>query len=218
MDTKAAVAAPAFGVGVYSFPQAARLIEGASPHKLRRWVRTGLTPPTFQRSGPSDVLSFLDVVSLEVVRRMRLLGVSLQKVRILESELRRDHPDATRPFALDVFWTDGVQVWYELEPGDSRLVQGTGRQRGQLSWVGAVGAFAQEIRYEGGVAASWHPSDHVAIDPRVRFGEPVVAGTRIAVATIVANLEEGSPDDVARWFDLTVEQVRDAEGYGKRLG
>lgn len=129
----AATAPNGLGAGVYSFPVAARLV-GRRPGTLRRWLRSGLTPPSYDRvPGKSDVMSFHDLISLEVVDRMRATGVSLQKIRLLESELRRLFPATDRPFALRAFFTDGVDVWVELEPDDHRLVEATGRKRRQLA-------------------------------------------------------------------------------------
>lgn len=206
------------GTGVYSFPMAARLV-GRRPATLRRWLHTGLTPATYDRvPGKSDVLSFHDLISLEVVDRMRATGVSLQKIRVLESELRRLHPDVERPFALRVFFTDGVEVWFELEPDDVRLIEATGRQRRQLAWRDAIASFAEQIVYDDeGVAAQWLPAAHVVIDPHINFGEPVVAGTRVTVATIAANLDVATAERVAEWFELTVDQVEAAGAYASSL-
>lgn len=216
----ATTAAPpeAFDAGVYSFAAAARLIDDATARQLRYWVRSGLTQPTHPRDparpGQSDVLSFHDVISLEIVRRMRRLGVSLQKIRTLEAQLRAHRPTANRPFAYELFWTDGVNVWFELEPGDSRLVQATGRDRRNLAWQPAIVTFAEEVEYEDGAAALWKPAEHVHIDPRRQFGAPVVAGTRIPVHTVVENLEVATPPEVADWYGLSVEQVEAARAYG----
>jgi uncharacterized protein (DUF433 family)/DNA-binding transcriptional MerR regulator len=209
----ATVEAPAFGVGIYSFPAAARLVR-ERPAKLRYWMKSGLTPPTYEQPpGRSDVLSFHDLLSLELVKRIRSYGVSLQKIRLLESELRRYRPEAARPFALDVFFTDGIDVWYQLEPNDHRLVQATGKHRRHLAWKDAVNKFAKEVVYVEGTAVRWRPEQHISIDPQIHFGEPVVDGTRVSVATIAENLEAGTAEQVANWYGLTVEQVEAAGAY-----
>lgn len=140
------IAAPEFGIGVYSFPAAAILISGASARRLRSWMRSGLTPPTYDRGrAPSDLLSFHDVISLDVVSRIRSTGVSLQKIRHLESQLRRVR-DVPRPFAHQVFFfTDGADVWYQLEHEDSAPVLATGRGVGNLAWKSVVSSFAVQV-------------------------------------------------------------------------
>ena len=83
-----------FGTGIYSFPAAAKLLAkrqpGLQPGTLRYWMKTGLTPASYGKApSGSDLLSFHDLVSLELVRRFRAKGVSLQRVRKLEAELTR---------------------------------------------------------------------------------------------------------------------------------
>lgn len=209
---------PDFGTGVYSFPSAARLIHGTTPRRVRYWMRSGLTPATFgtSRSG-SAVLSFHDVVSLEIVRRFLSAGLTLQKVRKLEREMREAMPDIPRPFATERFYTDGATIWHRQHPADDYLVEVVGKYAGKAaratSWTGVVASFATEVHYEHGLAARWQPSEWVVIDPEIQFGDPVVAGTRLPVDTIAVGLKSASVDEVARWYDLPPEAVRDVEGY-----
>lgn len=97
-----------------------------------------------------------------------------------------------------------MDVWVELEPGDDRLVQATGWDRGNLSWQPAIATFA-EVEYEQGAAVLWKPAKYVEIDPRRQFDEPISAGTRIAVRTILANLEVGTVEEVADCYGLTLK-------------
>ena len=71
--------APAFGTGIYSFPEAARILglraSDVRAGTLRRWV-AGLAPPSVGiGSNEPRLLSFHDLISLEVVRgRFRRSG------------------------------------------------------------------------------------------------------------------------------------------------
>jgi len=48
----------------------------------------------------------------------------------------------------------------------------------------------------------------VAVDPTVRHGRPVVAGTRVPVTTVLAHLAAGwSYEKVAQEFSITQEDV-----------
>lgn len=104
MPASAETLPEAFDAGVYSFPAAARLLRGASARQLRYWMRSGLTPPTHPRDPTrpwdSDVLSFHDLVSLELIRRMRTLGVSLQKLRTLRRTSAPTVPTWTGPLRI----------------------------------------------------------------------------------------------------------------------
>lgn len=220
-----------FGTGIYSFPAAAKLLSrhhpgGLRAARLRYWMRTGLTPASLGRApGGSDLLSFHDLVSLELVRRFRAAGVSLQRVRKLESELKRRYPNIVRPMAYDVFYTDGSAIWHQFNPDDDTVVEEiVGRRPRHYAWTPAIRAFAEEIRYEPEEASrteervprratAWNLSQWVEIDPSVQFGAPIVRGTRIPISAIIADLGVGSPEEVAEWRGLGVEQVEDVRDY-----
>jgi uncharacterized protein (DUF433 family)/DNA-binding transcriptional MerR regulator len=220
-----------FGTGIYSFPAAAKLLSrrhpGLSPATLRYWMRTGLTPATFGKaSSGSDLLSFHDLVSLELVRRFREKGVSLQKIRKLEAELKLRYPKIVRPMAYDIFYTDGLAIWHRLNPDDDAVVEEiVGRRARHYAWTPAIQSFAEEVRYEPvelvlteehlppRMATAWDLSLWVEINPAIQFGAPIMKGTRIPVSAIIADLGAGSPEDVADWHGLRVEQVEDARDY-----
>lgn len=206
-----AATAPEFGQGVISFPQAARVIRRPAP-TLRSWLRRGLVRAQHGRSASgSDVLSFHDLVSLEVIRRLREQGVSLQRIRGLEVALRQAYPDIERPFAFRIFFTDGAAVWADLAGDDHALLELVGRQRGQLAWASAIESFAHRINYNtSGAAQSWDLDDHVVIDPAINFGTPTVRGSRVTVDTVKANLEVARPEEVAELLGIDVVSVKAA--------
>ena len=54
----------------------------------------------------------------------------------------------------------------------------------------------------------------IVIDPAIRFGKPVIQGTRVPVDLIVAKLGGGmSMEDVASEYDLTLDDIRAALRY-----
>lgn len=208
---------PIFGSGIYSFPAASRLLRSRDPditsRRLHYWIESGLAPPAYARSGSSDLLSFLDLVSLEVVRRLRRAGASLQGIRRAELEMRRHHPDQQRPFAYKQFFTDGSAIWVASNPKEDDVLELHGVRRGHMAWKQAIATFADEIRYEHDVAASWALSDWVELDPAIQFGAPVIRGTRITVATIEAELELATAEEVADWHGLDPEFVDAVRAY-----
>lgn len=235
--SSATLTRPSLDAGVLSFPAAARLVR-KPPSTLRAWIRSGLTPATYGKGrAGSAVLSFHDVISLEVVRRFRAAGVSLYKVRLLESELRRRHPNVARPFALRGFYTDGQAIWRDLQPDDPRPLDerfdegsgegdtteaGTveelvGRDRGALAWKPVIVSFAEHIEFDDrDLAAAWNVSSWVRVDPRVQFGSPIIRGTRVTVAAVTAALQDADVEHVAGWYALTVEQVLDASRFATK--
>ena len=58
----------------------------------------------------------------------------------------------------------------------------------------------------------------IVVDPDVRFGKPVIKGTRVPVHVLVAKVAGGmTPEDVAEEYAVTLEDVRAALAYAARL-
>ena len=126
--------------------------------------------------GGTPVLSFQDLVSLEMVARFRRRGISLQAIRAADRNLRKRHPDLRRPFANLVFYTDGQNLWTVVgSTEDPQLLEILGKVD-QYAWHSAVETFAKEITFADGAATVWRPNKWVELNPLVQFGEPVVAG------------------------------------------
>lgn len=54
----------------------------------------------------------------------------------------------------------------------------------------------------------------ITVNPRVKFGKPIIRGTRVPVEIIVGKLAGGmTMKEVMREYDLTREQVLAALGY-----
>lgn len=58
----------------------------------------------------------------------------------------------------------------------------------------------------------------IVVDPNVRFGKPVIQGTRVTVATVVGQLAGGlTPEEVAEEYALTLEDIRAALSYAANI-
>lgn len=215
--------APILGGGVYSIAEAIRILgphHGFSRDQLRSWLRTSATFGPRDAEDDGAFLTFDDLVSLEVVARLREKHLTAWGIRGLEDRLRLSFPELMQPFAaVGLFFTDGRgSIWASLDSEGDDLVEvvGTRPQNfGQMVIAGAIWPYIAEIRVakDSPMADSWDLSRWVEINPRVQFGRPVVTGTRVPVRVVMANLEVGSPADVAEWFGLTVEQVNGARAY-----
>ena len=48
----------------------------------------------------------------------------------------------------------------------------------------------------------------ISVDERIRFGRPVITGTRVAVDLVLGKLAGGMTyDEIVREYDLTVEDI-----------
>jgi uncharacterized protein (DUF433 family)/DNA-binding transcriptional MerR regulator len=203
------------GTGIYSVYDASRIVGRSvgrsTPRQIRYWVREGFSESLSVEG--NILLSFQDLVSLEMVSRFRERGISLQAIRFADRRLRMRHPDLRHPFASSVFYTDGQRVWTLVgDETDPDMVEIIGRVD-QFVWKQVIETFAVEITLVDGQATCWRPNNWVEINPHIQFGEPVVAGTRVTVRTVASNLEVGTAAEVAQWYGLSLEQVEGARSY-----
>lgn len=212
-------ASNSFGLGVYSAPEAWQILSRSrfplSRSALQRWVREEVVAASL--SGARwDCLSFEDLISLEVIRRLRHAGVSLQAIRSLIKELRAIRPDLQRPLANYVLKTDGARIYAEIHDrfGEATTIEVVGSNRGQAVWASIIESFVTDVSYdESGRPTTWRLHPYIEADPAIQCGAPTVAGTRVPVSSVVANLEDASPLEVADWFGLTLDEVRAVMEY-----
>lgn len=58
----------------------------------------------------------------------------------------------------------------------------------------------------------------ITIDPNVRFGKPVIKGTRIPVDLIIKELGDGTTtEEIKREYDITEEQIRAVLHYAAEV-
>ena len=58
----------------------------------------------------------------------------------------------------------------------------------------------------------------ITVNPKVRFGKPVIAGTRVPVDLVVGKIAGGMLiEDMMREYDLTRRQVQDALRYAANI-
>lgn len=59
---------------------------------------------------------------------------------------------------------------------------------------------------------------NIIVDPQIRFGKPVIKGTRVPVQVLVAKVAGGMrPEQVAEEYGVTLEDVRAALAYAAKV-
>jgi uncharacterized protein (DUF433 family) len=56
-------------------------------------------------------------------------------------------------------------------------------------------------------------SEHIEIDSTVQFGKPVIKGARLPVSVIARELLAHTPEEVAGWHTVDVEDVQDVRDF-----
>lgn len=218
---------------IYPLAYAARLA-GLDPKTAARWTR-GYTfkhrgerrtsaPVVHLAAGvPPDGrhLTFAELLTLRLVRAFRERGLGLPTIR-KAAQIAAERYGVDNPFVTKSFRTDGRSVFLELEDrgklrGSDRLLVNalTGQQ--QFREVVEPSLF-KDVVFAGAMPEQWFPRGRnhaVVIRPDRAFGAPHIAGKGVRTDVIAdAVAAEGGGEAairaVARWFNLTEQEVRDA--------
>lgn len=214
------------GVGLYTVPEAARLAR-VSPSRIRRWVFGRGGAPTLERQLPpvegQDALGFYNLVEALFIRDLSTQGVGWPTIRKAVERAREVIGDA-HPFAVSRLHTDGRDVFLEVaeETGDRQLLNLVNGNFAMLDVLER--SFKRTITFDGpgGRASEWRPEPDldVVLDPRRRFGRPIVSGTGVPTDVLASALvaEKGNVERVARWWQVPAEAVRQAAEFEVRFG
>lgn len=222
------------GKGVYSLAEAEGLIK-IPRQRISRWTRgytyrykgeVHHTPPLIawnveHSADKGPILSFLDLLEVRFLDAFLVRGVSRKAVRIAALNARellgRHHPFSTR-----IFKTDGRSIFAEITKGtdDKRLLDVVKKQ---YVFEKIVAPYLYEgIEFNAfNDPERWWPlgkKHAVVIDPERGFGAPIVARSGVPTKVLANALKaEGSVESVAKWYEVSEREVRDAVLFEERL-
>lgn len=217
------------GIGIYTRPEAARLL-GMTPSRLRRWV-SGYTywlqdadgrllrrrPSVINTDLPSlndaVALSFLELMELRVVKAIVDKGVPLQRVRD-RAKVAAERFGTEHPFASRRVFTDGRDI-FSAVAGDLEPPNVVRWRRDDIDQVVSGAVFEQfldEIEFDQGTALAhrWWPMGRdapIVLDPRIRFGAPVIEGTAVRTTVVARMAAKASAEDAAIAYELQLQQA-----------
>ncbi len=178
----------------------------------RRNPRTGRINEFVPLISPADpkknLLSFYNLAEAHVLRSTRERDVPLANVRRAMEYVRKDFL-AEHPLISHDFETSGKDVFL------SHLGQCINASKnGQVAMRDVLSSYLRAIeRDEGGLPTQFSPfkSSHLTINPNISSGSPVIRGSGIMVAVILARRESGeSLPDLAEDFNLTASDIEEA--------
>jgi uncharacterized protein (DUF433 family) len=175
------------------------------------WAETGLVSPSVDRKlSPRRrvrLYGFLDLIALAVAAELTERGASLQHVRQIVRRLKArgyKHPLTELKYA-----TAGKQIYFQLEDGTWE----GGLRPDQIVFHQVLNLQPIRNRIARAVARDHQQVGRIEKRRGVRGSKPVLAGTRIPVASVQRYLEAGrsTADVLEAYPDLTeadIEAVR----------
>jgi uncharacterized protein (DUF433 family) len=222
------------GTGVYSVPQAAKLVDVPAA-SIRRWMfgykykqadgasahrAANVTPSLADAVEEHKILTFKDLIEIHFVDAFLRHGVSWNTIKVAAARAR-DITEDDHPFATNQFFTDGETIFTEVKSSakDTELMD---LKQGQLAFRRIL---KQSLRAKLDLGPTgverWWPlgkSRPVVLDPERQFGQPITKEEGVPTAVLAMSYAAmGTIDRVARWYDVERKAVRAAVELEKRL-
>ena len=216
--------------GLYTVPEAARLTR-VSVGKVRRWLR-GYNFKSGDRVHHSDAvwqgelapiedklaLSFRDLLELRFVDAFIRAGVSWRTMRKAHAKAQ-DKLVTTHPFCSNRIFTDGRSILLRQGEEDcDQVLINLANDQSEFSRI--VEPFRKELEFSGDDIVWWPlgKKRQIIVDPRRNFGQPTVATSGVPAIVLAKSAEANkSIDEVARWYEVQSEEVRDAVAFEELL-
>ncbi len=168
-------------------------------------------------------LSFLELMELRVVKALVDRDLSLQHVR-RAAQLAAKRFNTRHPFASRRVFTDGRHIFSAIsdEVTAPNVVKWTPGDIDQVVAGPVFDQFLSEIEFDTStlLAARWWPLGRqvpVVLDPALRFGAPVVAGTGVRTSTLARLARTSSVRDVAVAYEMEVAHAQAAVDFERIL-
>jgi uncharacterized protein (DUF433 family) len=212
-----------FGTGIYTTSEVAQILR-LPRAKVKRWLNDYWNAEFSSRSikysegqGAERVTNFHTLIEFFTFYQLREKKISVPKI-IKAHKILSEHFNTQYPFATYGILTDGEKVLFEDEVGE--IINADESLQTYITQV--IRPFCERIEFDADyLATRFFPNgkkSQVIIDPKRKFGQPIIKGTNILTQTIYALYQaQESIAKIAIVFDLTEEQVRDAINFHDRV-
>ena len=205
----------ALGQGLYTISEAARLI-GEPVQRVRAWLKNYWAEEGYGKLGDVPTLNFSTLIELKTFVQLRVAGVSARDIQRARKELQLivddEHPFANRAVLEGLATDEKKKVSIRL---DENYLSLDGKRQFQL---GIIEEFMDNLDFgDNGQARRYTPpkgNGSIVLDPKINFGAPSVAGTRIEASVLHGMRMAGdSVQLLASLYGLTRKQVEDAINF-----
>ena len=196
----------------YSYAEADYLAD-VSRGTSKRWL-SGYTylhggervtqPPVTPGRWPEGAVSFIDLVEIVAIGKLKEFGFSLPRVRDIVGNCQSFF-HVERPLVTLKFKVGGQEAFVSI---GSELTE-VGRNRGMRAWREILEPFLEDLDYTEGFASRWWPmgrDNPIMLDPDYAFGFPVIRHSGVRTEIILERFQAGDlKDQIAE--DFSVEPV-----------
>lgn len=222
---------PKVGEGVYTLTEVARLTR-THYQRIHAWFlgRQGGLGPILGREAPKGrrsnrapetdlTVSFHSLIDALVVARLRACGVPMHYLRKAYKVFTKEYSQR-HPFSRRDLYTDGKQVFlgYENRHGEEIMKELLTQQQ---NWPEILKEYLTQVDYDEDtlMAARWRISEGIVIDPKRRYGKPILEmpgiPTGIIARAYAANHRD--TDLVAEWYGVSQDDVSCAVAFEENL-
>jgi hypothetical protein len=208
------------GTGLYSIAEAA-MYARVPVRKMATWVfgSNRMEPVIRPEYGNEDrIVSYLDFIQMLAVRQIRIeKGVPLIKIRqaidLAKTTFGMDHP-----FAMEnVTYWNGSEIMIAPKGNEEELVQASGQQRGQMVFS-FCWHFLDKLEYDRqGRCNLYKVYEYegavLTMNPRMRFGEPLLPSGHSAASVWDAIQIEGGIPQASRAYDIPENEVKAVHNF-----
>jgi uncharacterized protein (DUF433 family) len=214
------------GRGVYGLSEAATLTH-LRPARVREWFcgrsakksKPQVFTSDYQSLSEQHAISFLDLIEHFVAGQLREHGVSLQSLRRVRVQLKKDLR-TKHPFCRREVLSDGRRVFImglDLE-GRREMIDVLNRQR-VIAEI--LLPFLKRIDYDAvsKLARKWSIAEGVVIDPQRCLGKPIVdeIGIKTAILDSAFKANGNNAELVADWYCVLPSHVMAAVDFERSL-
>lgn len=165
-------------------------------------------------------LSFQDLLEVRFVDAFLKRGVQWGVIRAAHEHAAKMFNEQ-HPFSTNRFQTDGRAIFFDLresEGGGAALVELSSNQKVFREFLAP---FFRDLEFRGAdEAEAWWPlglNRLIVLDPQRSFGQPIVAEHGVPAKALAAATRNSSIAQVARWYEVTENEVQDAIEFEQRL-
>jgi len=212
---------PEIGIGVFTIPEAAIILEIPS-YKINRWIGSYWKFKSHKEDvyswgeGKERGFNFYTLIELIIVKSFREIGVPFPKIK-LAHDILFDILKIPYPFAHSKLLSDGKNIFLE----ENSTLLGLNKKK-QSAFIDIISPYCKKIDFSNdNMAERYWPlgkTHSIIVDPNHSFGQPTIIGTNIPVFSLLKFIQAGeSKEFISKAYHLNLNHIEDVILFSRRM-